>query len=102
MSVPAGADPHLPDGAPEPRSELPARSGQTVPTGQPAPATAPLPVVPPPQQATADSQAASQSGLPPMIRVEHVCKRFGEKTVVDDLTFDVWQGEIFGFIGPSG
>jgi ABC-2 type transport system ATP-binding protein len=37
-----------------------------------------------------------------MIRVEHVTKRIGEKVLVEDLTFDVYQGEIFGFIGPSG
>ena len=40
--------------------------------------------------------------LPPMIRVEHVTKRIGEKVLVEDLTFDVKQGEIFGVIGPSG
>ncbi len=41
-------------------------------------------------------------GPPPMIVVDHVTKTIGEKVIVDDLTFDVRQGEIFGFIGPSG
>ncbi len=38
----------------------------------------------------------------PMIEVDHVAKQIGEKVIVQDLTFDVRQGEIFGFIGPSG
>ena len=29
-------------------------------------------------------------------------KRFGEQTAVEDLTFDIPRGAIFGFIGPSG
>jgi ABC-2 type transport system ATP-binding protein len=37
-----------------------------------------------------------------MITVKHLTKRIGEKTLVEDLTFDIGQGEIFGFIGPSG
>src|SRR6187551_903890 len=53
-----------------------------------APATMPLPTVAP--------------GPPPMIIMDHVTKRIGEKTLVQDLTFDIGQGEIFGFIGPSG
>ncbi|HYO50079.1 MAG TPA: ATP-binding cassette domain-containing protein, partial [Chloroflexia bacterium] len=42
-----------------------------------------------------------QAGLP-MIQVRHVTKTFDSRPVVQDLTFDVRQGEIFGFIGPSG
>ena len=37
-----------------------------------------------------------------MIEVKNVTKRYGDKTVVDDLNFEVNEGEIFGFIGPSG
>jgi len=37
-----------------------------------------------------------------MIQVRGVSKRFGNGLVVQDLNFDVLQGEIFGFIGPSG
>src|ERR1044072_2274172 len=37
-----------------------------------------------------------------MIQVRNVTKRFGDFAVVQDLTFDVHEGEIFGFIGPSG
>ncbi len=37
-----------------------------------------------------------------MIKVEHLLKRFGELTAVDDLSFEVRQGEIFGLLGPNG
>ena len=29
-------------------------------------------------------------------------KRYGEKTALDDISFDVAKGELFGFIGPDG
>jgi ABC-2 type transport system ATP-binding protein len=37
-----------------------------------------------------------------IISLRHVTKRIGRTTVIDDLTFDVPQGEIFGFLGPNG
>jgi ABC-2 type transport system ATP-binding protein len=36
------------------------------------------------------------------LRVEHVTKRFGEFTAVDDLSFQVRRGRVFGFLGPNG
>ena len=38
----------------------------------------------------------------PAIRVRHLWHRFGNLDVLRDVTFDVAQGEIFGFIGPNG
>ncbi|QOR64976.1 ABC transporter ATP-binding protein [Cytobacillus suaedae] len=38
----------------------------------------------------------------PIISLSNVTKRIGRTTIVDDLTFDVPQGEIFGFLGPNG
>jgi ABC-2 type transport system ATP-binding protein len=37
-----------------------------------------------------------------MIQLEHVTKRYGSKTILDDLSFDVKKGEIVGFLGPNG
>jgi len=36
------------------------------------------------------------------IEVNHVSKTYGDRTVVDDVSFDVSEGEIFGLIGPNG
>jgi ABC-2 type transport system ATP-binding protein len=34
--------------------------------------------------------------------LNNVTKRIGRTTIIDNLTFDVPQGEIFGFLGPNG
>jgi ABC-2 type transport system ATP-binding protein len=36
------------------------------------------------------------------IDVSNLTKRFGDITAVNDLTFSVKKGEIFGFLGPNG
>jgi ABC-2 type transport system ATP-binding protein len=36
------------------------------------------------------------------VEVSHLSKRFGSKTAVDDVTFEVKKGEVFGFLGPNG
>lgn len=38
----------------------------------------------------------------PMIRVENLVKLYGQKRAVDDITFDVGAGEIFGLLGHNG
>ncbi|MFJ1765789.1 ABC transporter ATP-binding protein [Amycolatopsis sp. NPDC088138] len=38
----------------------------------------------------------------PVIEVEHLHKRYGEKVAVEDVSFDVERGEIFGILGPNG
>ncbi len=37
-----------------------------------------------------------------MIELDHVSKYYGEKKVVDALTFSIKQGELFGLLGPNG
>jgi ABC-2 type transport system ATP-binding protein len=36
------------------------------------------------------------------VEVSHIVKSFTDKVAVDDLSFSVAQGEIFGLIGPNG
>jgi ABC-2 type transport system ATP-binding protein len=38
----------------------------------------------------------------PVIHVEHLVKKFGDVTAVDDVSFEVRPGEIFAFLGPNG
>jgi ABC-2 type transport system ATP-binding protein len=40
--------------------------------------------------------------IEPIISLSNVTKRIGRNTIIDNLTFDVPQGEIFGFLGPNG
>lgn len=37
-----------------------------------------------------------------MIEVSHLTKRYGSHTAVDDLSFTVESGHIYGFLGPNG
>ncbi len=45
---------------------------------------------------------ASPEGGKPAIEVKELTRKFGDFTAVDHVTFDVKQGEIFGFLGPNG
>jgi ABC-2 type transport system ATP-binding protein len=38
----------------------------------------------------------------PAVEVSHIVKSFADKVAVNDLSFSVAQGEIFGLIGPNG
>ncbi|AIQ42328.1 ABC transporter ATP-binding protein [Paenibacillus sp. FSL R5-0912] len=37
-----------------------------------------------------------------VLSVQGVRKKIGRKWIIDDVTFDVRKGEIFGFLGPNG
>jgi ABC-2 type transport system ATP-binding protein len=39
---------------------------------------------------------------PYAIAVEHIVKKYGDFTAVDDVSFNVNEGEIFGLLGPNG
>ncbi|KAF5410219.1 MAG: ATP-binding cassette domain-containing protein [Euryarchaeota archaeon] len=38
----------------------------------------------------------------PVLDVSHLTKSFGTKTILDDLSFHIESGEIFGLLGPNG
>ena len=50
----------------------------------------------------------TEQQLPPqdeqklVLRTEGLVKRYGKRTVVNDVSFDVKQGEIVGLLGPNG
>lgn len=37
-----------------------------------------------------------------IIKIKNVTKRFKDKIVLDNISFEVEEGEVFGFIGPNG
>ena len=37
-----------------------------------------------------------------MIAARHLSRAFGQRSAVEDVTFDVGPGEIFGLLGPNG
>ena len=42
------------------------------------------------------------SSKAPALEVDHLTKRFHERTAFEDVSFSVAQGEVFGFLGPNG
>lgn len=49
---------------------------------------------------TQNIQTAAPERL--VLRTEGLVKRYGKRTVVNDVSFDVKQGEIVGLLGPNG
>jgi len=37
-----------------------------------------------------------------IIKAENLTKRFGDLTAVDGISFEIYEGECFGFLGPNG
>ena len=46
--------------------------------------------------------AVPAASVPNAIEVEHIVKKYGDFTAVDDVSFIVKEGEIFGLLGPNG
>ncbi len=38
----------------------------------------------------------------PVLKVSNLTKDYGQKTVVNDISFSLFAGQIFGFVGPNG
>jgi len=37
-----------------------------------------------------------------IVQINNVTKKIGKKIIIDDLSFEVHSGEVFGFLGPNG
>ena len=37
-----------------------------------------------------------------MLNISHLTKKYGDKVAVDDLSLEIKNGEIYGFIGHNG
>ena len=48
------------------------------------------------------SAMESDHGVMPILKATHVTKKFGELVAVDDLSFHVQRGQIYGIAGPNG
>src|SRR5437870_8624046 len=46
--------------------------------------------------------ASASAAVPNAIEVERIVKKYGDFTAVDDVSFNVKEGEIFGLLGPNG
>ena len=46
--------------------------------------------------------SSAQNPAEAAISAEHLVRRFGQFTAVNDVSFRVGKGEIFGFLGPNG
>lgn len=49
-----------------------------------------------------ESLNSSKSATEPVIRVQNLVKKYGNFVAVDDVSFSIREGEIFGIIGPNG
>lgn len=45
---------------------------------------------------------AAQKGTEAVVTIQHLVKRYGNFSAVDDVSFSIKEGEVFGIIGPNG
>src|SRR5438094_10328034 len=49
-----------------------------------------------------DSLESLHKESDPVVTVQHLVKRYGQFVAVNDVSFSIKEGEIFGIIGPNG
>ncbi len=40
--------------------------------------------------------------MTPLLKVDNICKSFGATVACDDISFEIWPGEVLGIVGESG
>jgi ABC-2 type transport system ATP-binding protein len=53
-------------------------------------------------QMTTSTHEPAQAAGRPAVEIEHLRKTYGSVVAVDDISFSVAEGEIFGILGPNG
>jgi ABC-2 type transport system ATP-binding protein len=51
---------------------------------------------------TSSASGASTASGTPIARTEGLTKRYGSSRGIDEVTFEIGDGEVFGFLGPNG
>src|SRR5258708_36945937 len=51
---------------------------------------------------SAEQSRREGNGSGAIVRVESLSKSFGQLKAVDGVSFEIEQGEVFGFLGPNG
>ena len=56
----------------------------------------------PSRDAPSNGHGSADAAVSNAIEVEHIVKKYGDFTAVDDVSFNVKEEEIFGLLGPNG
>ena len=71
--------------------------------GKQAPPPVPIPIsTPASRPAAAPGLVTSSADRPHVVEVQALTRRFGSFVAVDELSFTIHPGEVFGFLGPNG
>ena len=53
-------------------------------------------------QIAADTRPWRDPNAKPFVRIQHVTKKFGDIAAVNDVSLDIFKGELFCLLGGSG